>query len=67
MASHQILDNIDAEINHFNALYPNISGDNSSKYYTCESFNQAFHDITRYHDQNNPYKHQIIINEWGRI
>ena len=46
MYSHQFLDDIDAEINHFNALYPNISDDSLSQYYSCDSFNQAFDDIT---------------------
>ena len=44
MNSHQIFDDIDAEINHFNTLYPNIS-DSSCKYYTCDLFNREFQDI----------------------
>ena len=44
MNSQQIFNDIDVEINHFNALYPNISDDSSSQYYTSDSFNQNFQD-----------------------
>ena len=42
MNSHQLFDDIDVEINHFNTLYPNIYDDSSSQYYTSDSFNQSF-------------------------
>ena len=45
IATNQILNDIDAELNHFNVLYPNTFDNTTSQYYNSNSFHLAFPDI----------------------
>ena len=45
MTNNQIFDDIDAELNHFNALYPNTFDDSSCQYYSNDNFNLNFQNI----------------------
>ena len=48
MSSNPILQNIDADINHFNNAFPDVfNNDNSNQYFTVETFNNQFNHLNK--------------------
>ena len=59
--NNTILDNIDADVFHFDELYPCVNESNLKQYYTADDFNIKFPQNNAKHMLKNINKKQIYI------